>query len=82
MQLIIPDNIIQSANLSEKKFRIELACWMYQKEFFNLEQGAKFSSLSQLEFMKELGNRGMEWNYSVDELHEDLANLESLRNRK
>ena len=52
---------------------------MYQKEFFTLGQGATFSSLSQLEFMKELGNRGIEWNFSIEDLHEGLKNLESLR---
>jgi predicted HTH domain antitoxin len=82
MQLVIPDNVIQAANLSERNFRIELACWMYQKEFFTLGQGANFSNLSQLEFMKELGNRGIEWNFSVDDLRDDLKNLESLRNKK
>ena len=82
MQLVIPDYVIQSTNLSERNFKIELACWMYQKQFFTLEQGAKFSGISQLEFMKELGNRGVEWNYSVDDLHDDLNDLESLRNKK
>jgi predicted HTH domain antitoxin len=82
MQVVIPDNVIQAANLSERNFRIELACWMYQKEFFSLEQGASFSSLSQLEFMKELGERKIEWNYTVEDLHEDIKNLESLRNNK
>ena len=82
MHLVIPDYIIQSTNLSEKNFRVELACWMYQKQFFTLEQGAKFCDVSQLEFMTELGNRNVEWNYSVDDLHDDLKNIESLRNRK
>jgi predicted HTH domain antitoxin len=82
MSLVIPDDILKAANLSENSFRIELACWMYQKEFFTLEQGAKFASLSQMEFMKELGNRNIEWNYSTGELHEDLQNLKSLSNKK
>jgi predicted HTH domain antitoxin len=82
MQLVIPDNVIQAANLSEQNFRIELACWMYQKEIFTLGQGANFSNLSQSEFMKELGDRGVEWNFSVDDLHEDIKNQQSLRNKR
>ena len=79
MALVIPDTFLKSSNLSEKNFRIELACWMYQKEFFSLGQGAEFCSLSQMDFMKELGKRDIRWNYTPEDLHEDLKNLESLK---
>lgn len=55
---------------------------MYQKQFFTLEQGAAFCNISQLAFMQELGARNIQWHYDVDDLHEDLHNIESLRDKK
>ena len=79
MALVIPDTFLKSSNLSESTFKIELACRMYQKNFFSLGLGAEFCSLPQMDFMKELGKRNVRWNYTTEDLHEDLKNLESLK---
>lgn len=78
MALVISDSIIRNSQLSEPHFAVELACWMYQKEFFTLGRAAEFCNLSQMEMMQELGNRNIRWNYGVEELREDLADLQTI----
>ena len=63
---------------NDKKFRLELAIFLFKAEKMSLGKASEFAGLHKIEFQKHLKNRKIEIHYGVDELNEDLDNLENL----
>ena len=75
MNLIIPDEIIQQANISPNQLLIEVACYFYEKKIFSMGQARRFADLDQISFQKELAQRNFYIHFTSDDLKKDINNI-------
>ncbi len=75
MSIIISDDILQSARLSEDELRQEIAVLLFQKEKLTLAQASRFAGMSRLQFQHLLASRKIAVHYDIAEFDEDLKTL-------
>ena len=73
MEMLIDDELLHAAHMSEPELKLELAALLYQRERLTLGQAARLAGLSQARLRLTLGARGISPNYGVAEFAEDLA---------
>ena len=78
MVIEIPDHIASQLSMNEKELRTEFAIFLYQQEVLSMRAAADFAQISWVEFEQILAERGIELQYSEDDLNKDLENLEKL----
>jgi predicted HTH domain antitoxin len=76
VQLTLPENV--EARLSAAKAALHLAIGLFVSNEVTLGQAAEIASLSQADFLKELGRRRIPIHYGMEELMEDLRVIDSL----
>ena len=72
MGMVIDDDLLRAARMSEPEIKLELAALLYQRERLTLGQAARLAGLSQARMRLALGARGIAPNYGVTEFEEDL----------
>jgi predicted HTH domain antitoxin len=76
MQLSIPDSIVKSIRLPEKRIESELlkelALNLYQQELLSFGKASELANMEHYEFSNLLGERGICRHHSQQELEEDL----------
>jgi predicted HTH domain antitoxin len=77
MSLVIPDEFLQTAHISEADLKLEIAILLFQQEKITLGIASQFAELNQLEFQRILGNRKISVHYGVKEFRQDLKTLEA-----
>ena len=77
MGMVIEDDLLRAARMSEPEIKLELAALLYQRERLTLGQAARLAGLSQARMRLALGARGIAPNYGVAELEEDLKVMRS-----
>ena len=78
MGMVIPDDILQSARMTEDELRKEIALLLFQKEKLTIGQAGRLAGMSLLQFQHFLAVRGIPVHYDVAEFEEDIKTLESL----
>lgn len=78
MSVLIPDEILGAARLSETEFRQEVAVRLFQQERLTLAQAARLADVDRLRFQQLLASRGVSVHDDVGEFEEDLQTLRSL----
>ena len=78
MPLTIPDDLLQSAKLTEAELRLELALTLFQQDRLTLAQSARLAILPMLDFQRALAARGIALHYGVDAMEQDLARVKEL----
>jgi predicted HTH domain antitoxin len=73
MGILIDDELLHAARMSEPELKLELAALLYQRERLTLDQAARVAGLSQARLRLTLGARGIPPNYSIKEFAEDVA---------
>ena len=73
MGIVIDDDLLHAARMSEPELKLELAALLYQRERLTLGQAARLAGLSQVRLRLALGARGIPPNYGVNEFAEDLV---------
>ena len=76
MGVVIPDDILQSARMTEDELRQEVAVLLFQKDKLTLAQASRLAGLTRLEFQHLLASRQIPVHYDVAELEKDLHTLE------
>lgn len=76
-EFTIPDDILETAGLTEKDCLIELAVHLYAERRLTIGQALRLSQLSRLEFESELARHDISL-YSVEDLNDDVAALKEL----
>lgn len=77
MPLIIPDDVLQEAGLSESEARIEFACRFFDAGKLTLWGAAKLAGLNRVAMESELRMRQIPWlRPDEGDLAEDLASLD------
>ena len=75
MALIISDEILSKAQLSEEELLIDLACYLDDKKKLSMGRARGLTNLNQLEFQMELAKRDIYIHYTEEDLQKDLKNL-------
>ena len=77
MSLVIPDEFLQTAKISEAELRLEIAVLLFEQEKITLGTASQFAGMNQLEFQQILGKRKISIHYGVEEFRQDLKTLET-----
>lgn len=77
MSLVIPDEFLQTAKISEAELRLEIAILLFEQEKITLGTASQFAGMNQLEFQQILGKRKISIHYSDEEFRQDLKTLEA-----
>jgi predicted HTH domain antitoxin len=75
MPVIIPDEVLTAAHISETELRRELALALFQQERLTLAQASRLADMTQLTFQALLADRRIPIHYGVEEFREDLRTL-------
>jgi predicted HTH domain antitoxin len=76
MSLVIPDETLRYAGMSEAELREEIAILLFQKERLTLGQASQLAQISQLQFQRLLADRKIPPHYGVTEFEEDIRTIE------
>ena len=79
MPLVISDETLQAAKLTEAEARIEIACRLFDVGKLELWPAAQLAGLSRDEFISELHSRNLPWpRYDVEDFEAEQATLKKL----
>jgi predicted HTH domain antitoxin len=82
MPVIISDETLEQAGMTEREAIVEIACRLFDAGKLHLWPAAKLAGLSRVEFEQELMNREIPvYRPSLQDLADDVATLEKLRKR-
>ncbi len=78
MSVIIPDDILQSARISEAELKLEIAIMLFQQDKISIGKARRLAEMSLLEFQREIARRNICIHYDVEEFEEDIKTLKQL----
>ena len=76
--MTLPDELLESAKLTSRELKAELALALFQRERLTLGQAAILAELPQLDFQRLLASWQIPLHYGLDEMEEDLARVKRL----
>ncbi|GAP96742.1 UPF0175 family protein [Leptolyngbya sp. NIES-2104] len=77
MSVIISDDILQAAQISESELKREIAILLFQQKKLNLGKARELSGLSLIEFQQELAGRGIDLYNDVAGFQGEIENLKA-----
>ncbi|NJK61670.1 MAG: UPF0175 family protein [Synechococcaceae cyanobacterium SM2_3_1] len=77
MSLVIPDEFLQTAHITEADLKLEIAILLFQQEKITLGTASQFAEMNQLEFQRILGSRKIPIRVEIESFWQNLATLES-----
>ena len=77
MSLVIPDEFLQIAHISEADLKLEIAILLFQQEKLTLNNASHFAGINRLKFKQILASRKILIHYDVEEFPQDLKTLEA-----
>ncbi len=78
MSVIIPDDILHAARMTEEELKQEIAIFLFEKQKLTLAQASRLAEVSRLQFQHLLASRQIPVHYDVAEFEEDLHTLQEL----
>ncbi|MFP4436829.1 MAG: UPF0175 family protein [Chloroflexaceae bacterium] len=78
MSLVIPDEILQAANVSEEELLREIALLLFEQNRLTLAQASRMIGVDRLTFQELLAGRNIPVHYSVDDFEADMATLRAM----
>ncbi|HWF20210.1 MAG TPA: UPF0175 family protein [Verrucomicrobiae bacterium] len=81
MVIQIQDEVLQGLGLTESQALLDLAVGLFTEQRVTLARAAQIARVTQMDFQKELGKRGIPIHYDVEDLQSDLRNLAALREK-
>ena len=78
MAVVIPDEIVRAARMTDREFVQALAVMLFEKNRLSLGQASHLAGISQWEFRGLLTDQGVSLHYDVAELEQDLATLRTM----
>jgi predicted HTH domain antitoxin len=79
MSVIISDEIISAAHMTEEEIKREIAVLLFQKEKITLNQASTLAYMNQIQFQHLLMSRGISIHYDSTDFEQDLKTLEQLK---
>lgn len=78
MGVLITDDILQSAKLTEDELKQEIAILLFQRDKLTLEQSSRFAGMSRLQFQHLIASRQIPVHYDIAEFEDDLKTLKKM----
>ena len=78
MSVVIPDDILQAARMSEAELKREIAIMLYQQKKISAGKARRLAGMNLIEFRREIASRGICVHYDVEDWKADLKTLEKL----
>jgi predicted HTH domain antitoxin len=79
MPLVIPDEMLQAAGMSEREAKVEIACRWFDAGKLTMGHASQLAGLSEAEFEEQLNLRGIpRYRYTEDMLEQDIEALKKL----
>jgi predicted HTH domain antitoxin len=78
MNIVIPDEVLLTASMSEAELMQEIAVMLFQKEKLTLGQASNLAGMNQLAFQHLLASRQISVHYDVEDFEADLKTLREL----
>ncbi len=77
MSLVIPDEFLQTAHISEADLKLEIAILLFRQEKITLAAASQFACMKQSEFQQILGSRKIPIHYGIEDSQQDLRMLKA-----
>jgi predicted HTH domain antitoxin len=77
MNIVIPDDIVRTANLSEADIMLEIAILLYQQKRIGTGKARRLAGMNLIEFRRELAKREICVHYDVADLQADIETLQA-----
>ncbi|MCB0855514.1 MAG: UPF0175 family protein [Bacteroidetes bacterium] len=77
MSVIITDDILRLANMSEPEFKLELGIFLYSRKILTLGKASEFVGIPKLLFQQALAKREIFVSYDQEEFDQDLAEIKA-----
>lgn len=78
MSVVIPDDILQAAKMTEDELRLEVAILLYKQDKISSGKARAWTGLTAIGFQRELARRGLCINYDVEDFQADVKTLQSM----
>jgi predicted HTH domain antitoxin len=79
MGVVIPDDILRQAGITEQEALIELACRLFDSDRLDFPAAARLAGLERVQFERELRTRNLPViHYTQDDFRQDLETIEHL----
>ncbi len=78
MSVVIPDDILQAAGISEAELKLEIAIMLFQQEKISIGKARRLAGMNLIEFQREIASRGICIHYDVEEFEADLKTLREI----
>jgi predicted HTH domain antitoxin len=78
MSILISDELLQAANMSDAELKTELAILLYQQKKLGLSKAREFAGVALIEFQQELARRHIPVFDDMTSLEAEIAQLQSL----
>lgn len=79
--LVIENDILEAAHITEEELRVELAVMLYRKGRLSYAQARALSALSRIQFDDLLFEQSVPPEFTVEDLRDDVRTLEKLRSQ-
>jgi predicted HTH domain antitoxin len=79
MSLLIPNEVLQAARMTEGEMRQELAVLLFQREKLTLGQAADLAQMNVLQFQQLLAARQVPLHYDITDFEQALQTLREMR---
>lgn len=79
MGVVIPDEVLETAQISAEQLYQEIAVLLYRQGRLTLGQASKVANVNHLEFQRLLVDRQATVNYDLEEFEKDLEALRRLK---
>jgi predicted HTH domain antitoxin len=82
MTVTIPDRVTKLMEASTEQEVVEqLALWLYSRNRISMGKASELAGVSRWEFGDLMHKYGVYHNYSIEDLEQDVATLEGLKQR-
>ena len=78
MSVLIPDEVVQAARMTDAELKQEIALLLFEKEKLTLSQAARFCGVNRLQFQHRLAGRDIPIHYDSADFEQDLQTLREL----
>ncbi len=79
MGLVIPDELLMAAGMTEEELKCEIALMLYQQGRITLAQASRFAGMTRLQFQHLLASRRIPVHYDASDLEEDLKTMKEMK---
>jgi predicted HTH domain antitoxin len=76
MSLVIPDELLKAARMSEAELMQEIVLMLFGQEKLTLGRASRLLGITQIEFQRLLASRKICVHYDVEDFRQDIKSLQ------